>query len=538
MKLKNSTYLADMARLITPAPFPTASWRRSAPKTYASSAPRPFSVYPTLHDKAIIYPWLAVDESFDALRYSLRSVDMFFEDKECPIYIIGNGKPRWLDENHRVKWINVPEYKQSRQEGLWKAWQIGLQIAEEIIWMNDDIYFLRPTVWDDMRVALTEGVLDEQEPQLRTAHNSWRRSLGDACADLRSRGFSDVHRFATHTPFLFEREKSLEIMREYHVPFCGAWETLYHNHHQTPHEPCAGYKVSMLPAPGNPRYLNHKSHGPDKTTRDELVRLLSTQPPWEMSKTVAFPVIGRNVQPALVSMASFPPRILGLERAVKDILPQCDGLRIYLNGYNEVPNCIPDDDKISIVLAGPNSSNPDLGSHGKWHWLGYEDCYHLTIDDDILYAPGYVKHMIEGCRKFKDRAIISLHGYQFKFLRNGRMMNGMPIQRMRAMRPYQREYKDDYPAHALGSGVMCCRPSVIGLTKDAFCGAIHTGDDEDLALWCQTQKVPMIRVSSPAGLASPNDLEWRKEPLHARESFHRDADKKLRAYKNWTIINP
>jgi hypothetical protein len=92
---------------------------------------------------------------------------------------------------------------------------------------------------------------------------------------------SPVWRFATHTPYLFEREKSIEIMREYHIAYKGGWVTLYHNHHQTPHEDCGPHKTNALPCSGNPRFLNHKSGGPNPRTQDELRRLFSTPAPWE-----------------------------------------------------------------------------------------------------------------------------------------------------------------------------------------------------------------------------------------------------------------
>jgi hypothetical protein len=224
---------------------------------------------------------LNVNEPWDELRWSLRSIDRFFTDKDCPIYVIGNAPPRWFKEGGRVQFILIPEYAQSRAAGLWEAWQIGTQIADEVCWTNDDIYFIRPTGWEDMRVALTEGTLDLQEDDLRASPNSWRVALGNACAELRKRGHSPVWRFATHTPYLFEREKSLEIFREFHVPFKGAWETFYYNHHRVPHEDSGPYKTNRLPVTGKHRYLNNKGGGPDPKTQDELRRLLSTKPAWE-----------------------------------------------------------------------------------------------------------------------------------------------------------------------------------------------------------------------------------------------------------------
>ena len=267
--------------LVRPSAFPTASQRRQSPKPYVSQKPKPFTVYEPRHERAIVCPWLSVNEAWDELKHSLRSIHRFFKDKECPIYVIGNKAPTWLKPGERVQFILIPEYQHSRAAGLWAANQIGLQIADEVCWTNDDIYFLRPTGWDDLRIALTEGTLDDQEDALRSSQNGWRQAMGDACAELKKRGHSPIWRFATHTPYLFEREKSIEVMREFYLAFKGSWVNIYHNHHRTPHEPCAPHKTNRLPVPGNHRYLNHKSGGPDPRTQDELRRLLSTKAPWE-----------------------------------------------------------------------------------------------------------------------------------------------------------------------------------------------------------------------------------------------------------------
>lgn len=267
--------------LVKPAKFPTASHRRGQPKPYVSLKPRPFAEMNPRHERAIVCPWLAVNEAWDELKWSLRSIDRFFTDKECPVYVIGNAAPKWLKEGERVRFIHIPEYAQSRIAGLWAAWEVGIQIADDVCWTNDDIYFIRPTGWDDMRVALTEGTLDMQEEELRASPNSWRVSMGNACAELRLRGHKPIWRFATHTPYLFERQKSVEIFREFHIPFKGAFETIYHNHHRTPHTECAPHKTNRMPVAGNHRYLNNRNGGPDPKTQDELRRLLSTKPPWE-----------------------------------------------------------------------------------------------------------------------------------------------------------------------------------------------------------------------------------------------------------------
>lgn len=534
MKIPNSA-----SRRIEVAAFPLRKWHSThTPGAFVPQEPKPWRFIEPLHERAIIMPWLSTGETWIELRCALRSIRVHFTDRECPIYLLCDRKPGWIREDGRLIVREMPGYRESNREGLREAWEFGCQIAAEVAWWNDDIYLLRETGWDDLRVALTEGALEEDANMLRASNNGWRRDLGNAAEALKLNGFENILRFATHTPYLFEADKAREIAASYHLPFSGAFETLYHTHHQTPHEPIGSAKTENLPCHGKPRYYNHGRYGPDEAAKAELGRLFPDPAPWELVLTKQAPAILTGAVPALVSMASFPPRAKGLERVVKDLLPQCDGLRVYLNGYDEIPDFLPDDQKLSIVLAGPNSEYPDMGSHGKWHWLGQEDCHHLTVDDDIFYHDGYVRHMVAACGRLNDKAIVGLHGYRFRFLQRGKMMASISIPRMRAMRTYHQFATEDWPTHALGSGVMCCRPSMIGLSQEALGGAIHSGDDEDLAIWAQIHKVPMVRVASPLRLTEPNDTEWRKDALHARPAFKDASDSKLRSYTNWTLHNP
>jgi len=106
-------------------------------------------------------------------------------------------------------------------------------------------------------------------------------------------------------------------------------------------------------------------------------------------------------------MASFPPRERSLEETVNTILPQCDELHIYLNGYKQVPKFLLHP-KITVYRSQQEIG--DLGDVGKFYncenWEGY--CF--TVDDKILYPKDYVKTMIDAIEKYGRRAVISLHG--------------------------------------------------------------------------------------------------------------------------------
>jgi hypothetical protein len=251
------------------------------PDDYAPKMPRAFTEHPQRHERAIVYPWLSTAAAWDELRYSLRSVEAHFADKECPIYILGDKAPSWFVPGGRVRFERMEGYEKSHRRGLFQAFTLGLQLAGEVCWMNDDIKFLRATSWDHLRTALTEGDLTHKATRLMKAPNRWKRGLGGAVADLRLAGHDTVLRFATHTPFLFQREKSLEILRNFHLPYKGGWVTIYHNYWRTDHRVCGGLKTERLPASRKARYLNYNDYTLTEELKEGIKRLFPVAGPWE-----------------------------------------------------------------------------------------------------------------------------------------------------------------------------------------------------------------------------------------------------------------
>jgi hypothetical protein len=239
--------------------------------------------------------------------------------------------------------------------------------------------------------------------------------------------------------------------------------------------------------------------------------------------------------PIIVAMASFPPRKAGMLRAVADLLPQCDVLRLYLNGYSERPPELPNDAKLDVILAGPECTAPDVGSHGKFHWLGAEAGYYLSVDDDILYPPDYAKYLVEAVDRYQRKAIVGLHGGVYR-IRNGAPMPARNLAKdNRVLYGYDHAISRDIGVHILGAGVMASYPQALGLTRDVCTGPIHSGDDEDIAVWAQRTHTPLIRLRGANKWILPNPKEWIKDPLHRRANYIRESDKKLKAWPKWTI---
>lgn len=255
--------------------------KQSAGK-FVKRKPKPFHEFPARSERAIVIPWLSTAAVWSELKFCLRAIDRFFTDQECPIYIIGDAPPKWLKRGERVEFIESKGYQFNNETGLYQAFQTGMQIANQVGWWNDDIYLIRETGWDDMRIALTEGDLAAAAQGFRDSGIVWQVGLGEAIEEMKLLGKGTM-RFATHTPYLFEREKSQQIFRDFYLHFKGSWVTLYHNFHETPHTPSAPYKVCELPARSKTaRYLNHKHDGPTARTREELVKMFPEKAAWEI----------------------------------------------------------------------------------------------------------------------------------------------------------------------------------------------------------------------------------------------------------------
>lgn len=242
-----------------------------------------------------------------------------------------------------------------------------------------------------------------------------------------------------------------------------------------------------------------------------------------------------NENQRICAMATFPPRLEGSILVIQKLLPQCDKFYCYLNGYTELPPGFPQDPKLVTVLAGPGCEHQDLGSQGKFFWCGVENGYYLTVDDDIHYPEGYVDYMVNNVDRYSRKAIVGMHGGLFRI----RMGGGFPERGMakehRTLYPYDTAVPRDMSVHILGAGVMACYPTAIGLTRDACCGPVHSGDDEDIAIWSQRKHIPLVRLQGRTKWILPNNLVWIKDPLHRRVGYMQAADTKLKQWKQWTV---
>ena len=191
------------------------------------------------------------------------------------------------------------------------------------------------------------------------------------------------------------------------------------------------------------------------------------------------------------SVASFAAREDSLKQAVASILPQIDRLNVYLNDYDAVPEFL----RHPKITVARSQEHEDLRDNGKFFFLrNVAVGYHFTIDDDIIYPPNYVQHLILKILQYRKRAVVGIHGVTF----------ADPIERFykdRKVSVFWGGLNVDRVVNLLGSGTVAYHTSTVELDFKDF--KVPGMGDLWLAVAAKRQKVPMIAVArAPKWLTS------------------------------------
>lgn len=223
------------------------------------------------HERAILFPWTPHHAKWQELRYSLRSIEKYFADKDCPIFILAERPPSWLKDQSRVRFIRAVRYED--------ALQIGLQLAEKVLWMNDDIYLRKPCDWSDFEVGSHYGRnVVEWAKSTAECQTKWRNRLKQLVRDLHHHGIEEVFNFSTHTPYVFEYQRAMPVLRTFGVYHKIAFETAYWNFH--PDLP-----RRKIPAELRGIAENHQ-HAISEEARRRIAGDLPEAAPWEFDTVV------------------------------------------------------------------------------------------------------------------------------------------------------------------------------------------------------------------------------------------------------------
>ncbi len=204
------------------------------------------------------------------------------------------------------------------------------------------------------------------------------------------------------------------------------------------------------------------------------------------------------------SLASIPRRERGLEAVVGALLPQVDGLGVYLNGYDHVPSVLEADERIDIARS---QDHGDRGDAGKFHWAGAQAGYHLVCDDDLHYPPDYVTRLIDGIERHGRRAVVGFHGHVMHD-------NLTDYHRSRRLLHFSRALRADTPVHILGTGACGYHAAALKIAPSDF--AEPNMADVWLGLLGQRQGVPFVCLA--------HEDDWLYElPGYGHDSLYSKA---------------
>jgi hypothetical protein len=181
----------------------------------------------------VVYPYASSGDSWEELRYSIRSVANNFLDLR-DVWIVGDT-PEWLANAHLIPKtrtysdndiIRNFDYTQSI---LWAA--MNPEISDPFLAINDDHYLLAPMTATDIseRCLVRENMDAYSREDRNTADRKWQLELWRQYDRLKQLGLSGWN-FECHTPVLVSKENIINTWA-----FFGygdgrlIWKTAYFN---------------------------------------------------------------------------------------------------------------------------------------------------------------------------------------------------------------------------------------------------------------------------------------------------------------------
>lgn len=189
-----------------------------------------------------VWPFWQAPAKYDELRWSIRSVYQNFVEPNCEIDTVVVGDQPII-RRHKVSWyggrtIHVPRLvRGSGRAGVEDQCGKFLRAlqdpgtAETVVWMMDDVYFIKPVTLADLRQPRHLGVITKEKLAAGVSSGWWQAARYDTAKVLIEGGFP-AYGFATHLPHVVDRDKAIKLITDYDVPKRRLlWEMLYENIH-------------------------------------------------------------------------------------------------------------------------------------------------------------------------------------------------------------------------------------------------------------------------------------------------------------------
>lgn len=151
----------------------------------------------------IVYPY--IEAEWEELRYSLRSLDMYFKE-DYKVHVVGDYCPEWITN---VNYVYMPK-QDKREADVGQKYKWMCENFDNFVLMNDDFFLLKPTTLKDVRKVRYKGVQVLKE----MPETPWEHMIQ---ASVLALGVEPVYNFVTHTPRYFESKKLVDLDKKYHI---------------------------------------------------------------------------------------------------------------------------------------------------------------------------------------------------------------------------------------------------------------------------------------------------------------------------------
>lgn len=187
-----------------------------------------------------VWPFWQRPAKYDELRWSVRSVYQNFVEPNCEIETVVVGDQpiirRYKHSWYSGKVINVPRTTRGNGgaglEDQCRKWMIALEddtLPDTLVWMMDDVYFIKPVTLEDLRLPRSMGLWSKERLESWAPNTWWLDAKKRTLIELQSRGLPTFD-FATHLPHVVSRKRCLELLKEYGLPESRLlWEVIYEN---------------------------------------------------------------------------------------------------------------------------------------------------------------------------------------------------------------------------------------------------------------------------------------------------------------------
>ena len=160
----------------------------------------------------------------DELRYSLRSICENFKFRD--VWFFG-GKPEGIEPDHYVFFSQYGKNKWEKATSAYEVIFTCTDMTPEFYLFNDDFFVLKPY---KQKLPLVRGTLQNRIDSINKRNtSSYAAMLYETKKMLENRLF-DTLDYATHTPFLVNRQKGLETLELF--GHGKSFRCLYGNHHK------------------------------------------------------------------------------------------------------------------------------------------------------------------------------------------------------------------------------------------------------------------------------------------------------------------